>query len=99
MTGHDVGQLTVQHVKASNTRRAHSGGGGIGSNKLGVPACIVHFPGVLTEALEHTCPDGHAAALEGHHPPRVDDGFLLEEEEEGHMLEFKETSSEVRWDS
>lgn len=49
----------------------------------------------LTEALEHTCPDGHAAALEGHHPPQMADGLLLEEDEEGHMLEFKETSSEV----
>lgn len=49
----------------------------------------------LTDALEHACPDGHAAALEGHHPPQMADGLLLEEDEEGHMLEFKETSSEV----
>jgi hypothetical protein len=49
----------------------------------------------LTEALEHACPDGHAGALEGHHPPQMADGLMMEEEEEGHMLEFKETSSEV----
>lgn len=48
---------------------------------------------VLTEAMEHACPDGHAGALEGHHPPQIADGLMLEEEEEG--MEFKETSSEV----
>jgi hypothetical protein len=49
----------------------------------------------LTEALEHACPNGHAAALEGHHPPQMADGLMLEEDDGGNMLEFKETSSEV----
>jgi hypothetical protein len=51
--------------------------------------------GALAETMEHTCPDGHASALEGHHPPAMDDGLLLEEDEEENMLEFKETASEV----
>lgn len=54
--------------------------------------------GVLAETLEHTCPDGHASALEGHHPPQMADGEMLEEEEEDNMLEFKETASEVKLD-
>jgi hypothetical protein len=52
--------------------------------------------GALAEAMEHTCPDGHATALEGHHPPAMDDGLMLEEDEEDNMLQFKETASEVR---
>jgi hypothetical protein len=50
---------------------------------------------MLGEALEHQCPDGHPAALEGHHPAAMADGLMLEEEDEGNMLEFKETAQEV----
>lgn len=52
--------------------------------------------GVLNDTLQHTCPDGHAAALEGHHAPQMADGLYMEEDGEDHMLEFKETPSEVR---
>lgn len=56
--------------------------------------------GVLNGTLEHTCPNGHAAALEGHHAPQMADGLCMEEEDKDNMLEFKETPSEVsEWDS
>jgi len=51
--------------------------------------------GLLAKALEKQCPDGHVAALEGHHSAHMADGLMLEEEEEQQLLEFKETAGEV----
>lgn len=51
--------------------------------------------GLLAKAFEKQCPDGHVAALEGHHSAHMADGLMLEEEEEEQLLEFKETAGEV----